>query len=383
MKTQLLRFLAGLCILNSCSKNPPDPIPENFEKVRIHKIDSFAVQNPTEVIIQDYDKSQNRFFGYSQVENDLLEISPTGSILKRIHKKGPDGYGNWNPIGIAFGPEQTRIVELPYQLITYDSSYQELHRLKIQNPLPIRTYGPLGRTASFQNQDSTFYLVGTSNYLSAHFLVMDKQGMDTLKLFYRIHSPTGDTQAILPYRNNSVYKKATGIYPDLMTKSYLIDHHNNKLYLLHGLAKEIEVYQLPDMRFSYSIPLKHSKFISYPSVPFGTPGNDPRITPLRFLAARNQKFIQVDTSLFLVQYYTGIQQSTYQDRIAKDATYIPTQDPGEQSLLILREGNQLSEELSAIPGEILFGLGEGKFLVKETRRKQEGVTRFSRYQIQY
>jgi len=258
-----------------------------------------------------------------------------------------------------------------------------IHSQRIQSPLPIRTFGPMGRTEYFQNPDSTFYLVGPSNYHSSHYLIQNEEGRDTLKNFYKIHIQSGDMKYIIPYRESSPYRQTQDIYQELMTKSFLVDHEKQELLILHALSKEIEVYNLPDLDFFRSIPITHSEFVEYSPVPLGTMGNDDRIKPLRFMAGRNQSLIKVDSDTYLIKYFTGVSEAEYQTRIANDATYIPSSDPEEQAILVIKNGEQVSQELSGIAGSILFGLGDGKFLVQEPENQEveEEKTRFSIYQI--
>ncbi|MCR9083384.1 MAG: hypothetical protein NXH89_13250, partial [Cyclobacteriaceae bacterium] len=93
--------------------------------------------------------------------------------------------------------------------------------------------------------------------------------------------------------------------------------------------------------------------------------------------------IKVDSDTYLIKYFTGVSEAEYQTRIANDATYIPNSDPEEQAILIIKNGEQVSQELSGITGSILFGLGDGKFLVQEPENQEveEEKTRFSIYQI--
>ncbi|NVJ84747.1 MAG: hypothetical protein HWE15_00470 [Algoriphagus sp.] len=379
-------FLLGIvAFMASCSQKESIQESDNENPFRLAKIDSFEVQNLTRVFIRDYSPEEGIYLGYSMVEDEILEISEEGKILNRVKKKGegPDFYGNWNPIGISFGPNQERVIELPFRIVTYDSNYEVLQDQRIQSPLPIRTFGPMGRTEYFQKEDSTFYLVGPSNYLSAHYLIMNEEGRDTLKNFFQIDIQSGDMQSVLPYREESPYKTTEGIYQELMTKTFVIDHDKNQLWLLHGLSKEIEVYQLPGYELIQTIPLEHEEFMSYSPVPIGTQGNDERITPLRFLAGRNKQLIQLEPNLFLINYYKGISEAAYQTRIVEDATYTPTIDTKENSIIIILDGKQVGAELPSVPGSILFGLGDGKFLVQEPENPEfeEEKTRFSIYRL--
>ncbi|TFV94604.1 hypothetical protein E4S40_11355 [Algoriphagus kandeliae] len=378
-------FFGFIALITSCSQKEASEKSTEDNPYFLTKIDSFEVENLTRVFIRDYSPEEGIYLGYSMVEDEILEISEEGEILKRVKKKGegPGLYGNWNPIGISFGPNQERVVELPFRIVTYNSNYEVLQEQRIQSPLPIRTFGPMGRTEYFQNGDSTMYLVGPSNYLSAHYLIMNEEGRDTLKNFFQINIQTGEMKSVVPYREESPYKNTEGIYQELMTKSFLVDHITDELWLVHALSKEIEIYDLPLFNLSKTIPLNHEEFMSYSPVPIGTQGNDEGITPLRFLAGRNKQLIQLEPNLFLINYYKGISEAAYQTRIAEDATYTPTIDPKENSIIIILDGKQVGPELPSVPGSILFGLGDGKFLVQEPENPEieEEKTRFSVYQL--
>lgn len=384
--TYLLGIYSFSIGLYSCSEpdssNKSEPTATNY---RIEKIDSFEVNNLTRVIIRDYSPEENIYLGYAMVEDDLLEISKNGEILKRTHKKGEGRgfYGNWNPIGMGFGPDGMRIAELPFLILAYDREFEEIYRQRIQSPLPIRGFGPMGKTEFYQNQDSTYFLVGPTNYLSAHYLIHNEEGRDTLTNFFTINIQSGDMKSVLPYRNESVYKETLDIYPELMTKSFVVDHDKNELLVLHGLEDKIEVYSLPSLVYKESIPIQHSEFLEYSPVPIGADSKDDRLTALRLMAGRNQNLIQVDKDLFLIKYFTGVTEGQFNTRRGQDAIYSPTNDTEEQKIILISGRKQIGE-VESIPGSILFGLGEGKFLVVEPENPEieEEVTHFSIYQIQ-
>ncbi|WP_268034539.1 hypothetical protein [Algoriphagus sp. PAP.12] len=381
-----LGFLSTGILLYSCSESDTSiKSDQSSGNYHIEKIDSFEVNNLTRVIIRDYSPEEKKYLGYAMVEDDFLEISEEGEILKRAHKKG-EGlglYGNWNPIGMGFGPSGMRIAELPFSILAYNRDFEEIYRQRIQSPLPIRGFGPMGRTEYYQNQDSTYFLVGPSNYLSAHYLIHNEEGRDTLTNFYSINIQSGDMKSVLPYREESIYKQTLDIYPELMTKSFVVDHETNELLVLHGLENKIEVYSLPSLDFKESIPIDHSEFLEYSPVPIGINSNDDRLTALRLMSGRNQNLIQIDKDLFLIKYFTGVTEGQFNTRRGQDAIYSPANDTKEQKILLISGRKQVAE-LESIPGSILFGLGDGKFLVVEPENTEieEEVTRFSIYQVQ-
>jgi hypothetical protein len=85
----------------------------------------------------------------------------------------------------------------------------------------------------------------------------------------------------------------------------------------------------------------------------------------------------------LIKYFTGVTEGQFNTRRGQDAIYSPTNDTKEQKIILVSGKNQIGE-LESIPGSILFGLGEGKFLVVEPENPEieEEVTRFSIYQVQ-
>lgn len=373
-------------VLTAC-QSPSDTNSETpVSSFKAVKIDSFEVNNLTRVIIRDYSPEEKIYLGYSMVDDELLEISEEGQILKRVSKKGegPGLYGNWNPIGMGFGPNGLRIAELPFSIFAYDSTYEIAYQQRIQSPLPIRGFGPMGRTEYFNSGDSTFFLVGPSNYLSAHYLIHNEEGRDTLKNFYQLHLQSGDMKSVVPYRSESIYKQTQDIYPELMTKTFVVNHEKNELMVLHGLEDEIEVYSLPSLQLARTIPIDHSEFLLYSPVPIETASNDERLASLRLMSARNQSLIQLDESEFLIKYFTGVSEGQFAARRADDAIYSPPSDPSEQRLLLVDDNNGSTYEMESIPGTVLFGLGERKFLVIEPENSEieEEVTRFSIYQIQ-
>ena len=376
-------FLVLLGLQACSSDNQQEKSSEN--DFQIEKIDSFEVNNLTRVIISDYSEQEKTYLGYATVEDEILEIDLDGNIIQRAKKKGdgPGNYGNWNPIGMSFGPDGLRIAELPFALFAFDSTYQTQFQQRIQSPLPIRAFGPLGKTQYFESNDSTFFLVGPSNYLSAHYLIRNEEGRDTLKNFYKLHLESGEMKSVVPYRAQSVYRQTEGFYPELMTKSFQINRKTSELLVLHGLEDEIEVYDLPGLNYKGSIPLKHEEFLTYNSVPIEIAQNDERITQLRMMAGRNISLIQIDEDLYLISYFTGITPSEYDNRKAEDPLYSPISDLNEKRLILIKNKKQLNQELPSVPGIILFGMGSGKFLVQEPENSEieEEVTRFSIYQV--
>ncbi|NVK48377.1 MAG: hypothetical protein HWE09_01320, partial [Cyclobacteriaceae bacterium] len=130
-----LLLLGIIVLIASCGKKESQQEMNATPKFHLSKIDSFEVQNMTRVFIRDYSPEEGIYLGYSMVEDEILEISQTGEITNRVKKKGegPGLYGNWNPIGIGFGPKEERVVELPFRIVTYDSNYDVIHDQRIQS----------------------------------------------------------------------------------------------------------------------------------------------------------------------------------------------------------------------------------------------------------
>jgi len=84
MKNTLLYFLS-LIFLASCGQNETKETETSNSEYSITKIDSFEVNNLTRVFIWDYSAELDRYLGYAMVEDDLLEISGEGEIIKRTH----------------------------------------------------------------------------------------------------------------------------------------------------------------------------------------------------------------------------------------------------------------------------------------------------------
>ncbi|WP_040302653.1 hypothetical protein [Algoriphagus machipongonensis] len=385
MSQKLLPSLIILSIILgvSCSSKESVKTEENYSLV---KVDSFQVDNFTRIAIRDYSPEENIYLGYASVEDDILEISATGKILKRVNKKGdgPGKYGNWNPMALAFGPNGQRIVELPFQVVAYDSDFNPVHSQNIMSPLPIRTNLPLGKTPYYQSEDSTFLLVGPSNYLTASHLIRDQEGKDTLQNFYKLHLQTGAAEMVIPYDENSIYSQSNNLYAGLMGKSFFIDHKSHELALIQDLDPQILIYSLPDLNFKESIPVEYSEFKVQNPVPIGTGFDNPQVTNLSRLSARNQNLLNFGDGLYLLQYFTGISDAEYESRTSEDAPYFGTQDASEKRILIFKDGKQLPMELPGISGALVTTLPDKKLLVQEPENTEteEEFTRFSIYQLQ-
>ncbi|SIN82762.1 hypothetical protein [Algoriphagus halophilus] len=369
--------------LFSCTSKTESTVDLNYSLV---KVDSFQVNNFTRVSIRDYSHEENIYLGYSEVEDDLLEISENGEIIKRVNKKGdgPGKYGNWNPVGLAFGPNQERIVELPFQVISYDPNYEITHSHRVLSPLPIRTNTPLGKTPYFVSNDTTHLLVGPSNYLTASHLIRNQEGKDTLKNFYQLNLFTGETKMVVPYEPTSVYEQTENVYNGVMGKTFFIDHDANELVVAQELDPEILVYQLPEFTLKNSIPINYSEFLTYNPVPIGAPFDDPQAINLARLSGRNRKLINLGNGFVLLQYFTGITESEFENRNSEENPYSAVQDASEQRILIFKDGKQLPVELPGIEGVLVTALKENKLLVQEPANTEieEEFTKFTIYQLQ-
>ncbi|WP_192346656.1 hypothetical protein [Algoriphagus sp. Y33] len=383
---QLAVYLLVLGIYTSCSTKKSESTILDEEKFKLTKIDSFQVDNFTRISILDYSPEEKIYLGYAINEDDILEISEKGQILKRVHKKGdgPGNYGNWNPIGLGFGPTEQRIVELPFAVFSYDKNYEVINEHRIMSPLPIRANAPLGRPPFYQLADTTYLLVGPSNYLTATLLIHNQEGKDTLQNFYQLNMQTGSVKSVIPYEDNSIYNSTENIYQELMGKSFFADRASNEFAVVHNLDTEILIYDLPGLTLSRSIPIVHSEFLTYPPLPIGTSFSDERTIALNRLSARNQKLLNLGDKTYLLQYFTGVSQAEYDSRNSEEAPYIGRFDTNEQRILIFKNGKQIPHELSGIVGSLIISLPDSKILVQEPENSdlEEEFTRFSIYQLQ-
>lgn len=380
-------FLAVILTISaSCSSNnsgKSETYEANYELV---KVDSFQVENLTRVNILDYSPEEKIFLGYSTNEDDILEISEKGEILKRINRKGegPNLYGSWNPIGLGFGPNGQRIVELPFRVFSYDENYEVVKEFGIMSPLPIRANTPFGKPPYFHSKDTTFLLVGPSNYFTATYLIHNQEGKDTLQNFYQLNMQTGSVKSVVPYTDNSIYNSTENIFPELMAKSFFVDHQNNELAVVQNLDPEILIYDLPQLTVNRNIPISYSEFLTYSPLPIGTSFSDERAIALNRLSARNQRLFNFEDQTYLLQYFTGITEAEYESRNSEDDPYVGQNDESEQRLLIFKDGKQIPQELTGIKGGLKFTLPDNKILVQEPENSdiEEEFTRFSIYQLQ-
>ena len=382
----LLLFAIILTVSISCSKKNDDNKKSEEVDYELVKVDSFQVGNLTRINILDYSPEEKIFLGYSTVEDDILEISEKGEILKRVNRKGegPNLYGSWNPIGLGFGPNGQRIVELPFNVFSYDKNYDVIQEFRIMSPLPVRANTPFGKPPYFQDKDTTFLLVGPSNYFTATYLIHNKEGKDTLQNFYKLNMQTNAVNSVVPYSQNSIYNSTEHIFPELMGKSFFIDHEKNELAVVQNLDTEILIYDLPELAFNRSIPIKHSEFTTHAPLPIGTPFSDEKAIALNRLSARNQKLFNMGDNIYLLQYFTGISQAEFDSRNSEEEPYVGQFDENEQRVVIFKEEKQHSKELKGIKGSLKFTLPNNKLLVQEPENSdiEEEFTRFSIYQLQ-
>jgi hypothetical protein len=378
-------YIVIICLLTliSCNKNKVTKKSNEELGYELVKIDSFTVYNLTKVRITDFSESENIFLGYSEAENDVLEISPKGIILKRINLsgEGPEKLGNWVPLGLSFGPHGKRVFQLPFQLVTYNEDYKQLENMRIQSPLPVRTNTPLGKTIYFIENEKPRYLVGPNTFLSAHLLIYNDEGRDTLQNFSLLYPESGQMKSIIPYEEDSYFKKTKNIYTDLMNKSFFID--GQKLVVLQGLSETIQVYDLLDFSLTKNIAITHTEFIKYDPVPVGTAYDDPRSKQLSSMAGRNLKIIQLSEDLWLIRYYQGITNAEFEARNSEEEPFRYADASDKIKLLVIKNGKQVSGEISTPEGLMLFSLGKNKILIQEKAsiEIEEEFTKYCIYEL--
>lgn len=378
----LLCLLIGVLSCNPAEEKVSGNAAEDFSLV---KVDSFQVDNFTRVVIRDYSPVEKRFLGYSISQDDILEISEKGVILSRVNKKGdgPESYGTWNPVGMGFGPDSLRILEFPFEVIAYDQNYQQKYRHRYLSPLPIRANMPLGRPSYYSKGDSTFLLIGPSNYLSANYLTRTKEGKDTLQNFYQMHLESGTVKSILPYEGSSIYSSTDLVYFERMGKTFFVDQKEKELHLLHDVENKIFVYGLEDLKLKKEIPIAHSEFLEYSPLPIETEFSDSRVALLKNNSGKNMNLIPLENGTVLLRYFTGLTEAEFESRNSEENPYAPLSDPGEQRFLIIKDGLQLEGELEGISGSIVMALPGNRILVQEpeNQEKEEEFTLFSIYQL--
>ncbi|PSL07737.1 hypothetical protein [Cecembia rubra] len=381
MKT-LLKCLAGLFLISCGNKNVS--FNEQSLSFELIKVDSFEVANFTRVHITDYSPEEGIFLGFSEVHNEILEVSPKGTILKRVSRNGdgPNHYGTWNPLGIGFGPDGKRVFQFPFRLITYNSDYEIVEDFRVPSPLPIRAIIPIGKIAYFEENGNTRYLTGPSTFISAHNLIFTEEGRDTLQNFTLLKTESGQTKSILPYEEDSYYKKTDQIYYHLMAKSYFIE--GSELFLVHNLDDAIHVYDLTDdFKLLRKIPIRHKQLEKASPLPIGIAPDDQRVKDLANLPGRNRQLLNLGNNTWMLSYYQGVSKSVFEARNSQEKPFSILNQQDKLSLVIFENGKQLEGELALPEGTILFALPEMKILVKEKANEEveEEVTRYSIYEL--
>jgi hypothetical protein len=372
-----------LCLLLACSKKNSESLEESIA-YQLVKIDSFQVNNLTRVQITDFSESENIYLAYSEAENDILEISPKGEILKRLNLRGdgPNMLGNWTPLGMSFGPNDERIFQLPFQLLSYDKDYNQIYNLRIQSPLPVRANIPLGRTAYFMENGQPRYLVGPTTFLSAHLLIYNEEGRDTLQNFSLLYAESGNMNSIIPYEPESYYKKTANIYYGLMGKSFFVQ--DSELVILHNLADEILVYNMDDnFSLSNTVPITHSAFEKYEPLPIGTAMDDPRLKELNFMSGKNGKILPLGNNLWLMSYFQGVTPALYEANNSEESPFTAKKVPEKNKLLVFENGQQVPGEIQQPRGNILFAFKGNHILVLDepSEETEEEFTRYSIYEL--
>ncbi len=372
-----------LCLLLACNQKRSEIKIESVG-YQLVKIDSFQVDNLTRVQITDYNEAENIFLAYSEAEHDILEISPKGEILKRVNLRGdgPNKMGNWTPLGMSFGPNGERIFQLPFQLLSYDKDYKQIYNLRIQSPLPVRANIPLGRTAFFLENGQPRYLVGPTTFLSAHLLIYNEEGRDTLQNFSLLYPESGNIKSIIPYEPQSYYKKTAHIYYGLMGKSFFVQ--DNELVVLHNLADEILVYNIGDnFSLNKTVPITYSAFEKYEALPIGTPMDDPRLKELTFMSGKNGKILPMGNNLWLMSYFQGVTRALYEANNSEESPFTAKKVIEKNKLVIFENGLQVSGEIQQPRGNIQFSFKGNHILVLDepNEEMEEEFTKYSIYQL--
>ncbi|WP_373493543.1 hypothetical protein [Aquiflexum sp.] len=376
-------FLLALCLLVACSQKHSDTL-EELLGYQLVKIDSFRVDNLTRVQITDFSEKENIFLGYSEAENDILEISPKGEILKRVNRRGdgPNNMGNWTPLGMSFGPNGERMFQLPFQLLSYDKDYNQTNNIRIMSPLPVRANMPLGRTAYFMENGQPRYLVGPSTFLSAHLLIYTEEGRDTLQNFSLLYPESGNMKSIIPYEADSYYKKSEHIYYWRMGKSFFID--GNELVVLHHLADDILVYDIDnDFSLKRRVPITHSAFEKYNPLPIGTAMDDPKVNELNYMSGRNEKILSLGNQIWLLSYFQGVTPAMYEANNSEESPFSTKKVMEKHKLLVFKDGQQVPGEIQKPEGNIIFSFKGNQILVLEetSEETEEEFTRYSIYEV--
>jgi hypothetical protein len=375
-----INLILALCLLLACSQKNSESLEESIG-YQLVKIDSFQVDNLTRVQITDYNEAENIFLGYSEAEHDILEISPNGEILKRVNRRGdgPNNMGNWTPLGMSFGPVGERIFQLPFQLLSYDKDYNQITNLRIQSPLPVRANIPLGRTAFIMENGQPRYLVGPTTFLSAHLLIYNEEGRDTLQNFSLLYPESGEMKSIIPYEADSYYKKTEHIYYWRMGKSFFVE--DNELVVVHNLADDILVYDINDnFALKRTVPINHSAFEKYNPLPIGTAMDDPKLKELNYMSGRNDKILSLGNQLWLLSYFQGVTPTVYEANNSEESPFTSKKVIEKHRLLVFENGKQVPTEIQQPRGNILFAFKGNHILVSEDP-SEESEDEFTRYSV--
>ncbi|MBC6368658.1 hypothetical protein [Algoriphagus sp. AK58] len=386
MKSNFICFsilmIWGLNIACSPKTETSQSGTENYTLV---KVDSFGIKNLTQIVITDYSPVKQVYLGYSTISDELLIIGEKGELINRVSKKGegPGLYGNWNPTGMSFTPEGNILLEFPFSLVTLSPEFEILSQHRVSSPLPIRTFGPMGKTPIYQINATSYALVGPSSFLPAHYLIMNKEGKDTLQHFSQINLENGNQISVIPYDPESVYAKTDQMYYELMTKTFVVDQERNEMALVTGLDQKILLYDLASLSKKAEIPFEHESFITFPPLPIGTPANDPNYNQHRVYSGRNQRLIHLGGQTYLLHYFKGISEATFLTKSAQNESYSPQEDPEFRSVKLFLDGKALPYELASPSGSMILGLPDNKILVQEPNHPdvEEEEFRFSIYQL--
>lgn len=375
---------ASLAIACTSSEEQKDSSADQASAYSLIPIDSFRIERLTRVTITDYSPEEKIFLGHLSIADTLMEISEQGEVLKSVYRKGdgPDTYGPRALLGLGFGENGERIVEPSMGWARYDQNWNLIDKSIVRGPLPVMTFAPLGRTQYYMQDDVPVYIVGPTAYISAHHIARVSMMKDTLKSLHTFKQDDKTQGSIIPYDLAGYSPESKTFYPEVMGKRFFIA--GEKLYLLHEVGQEIQVYDIAnDFALSEKIPVNYEDFKRLDPISIETPSEDPAMKAFNYIAGRNKSFIDLGNGFWLLEYYTGISETTFEGKLAIDESYDPKNDPENLRMLLFKDGKQLDGTLPLLSKDMLVPMGDGRLLVRRptSTEVEEEFTDFVIYQL--
>ena len=174
----------------------------------------------------------------------------------------------------------------------------------------------------------------------------------------------GKVDRIAPVADRPMIKRFDeSMRSHLYSLMYAVDRDARKLYLTTALDNDVSVYDLTSRKLVSRIKIVHDEFkiLQQNSITEKDLPSHGRVS----LGAKNHKIFLLDDGLVLLDFIREIPYGTYEKKKAEDPTYHHFQDPAFHRIILFKDGEQLTGELSLpLNGKLMAVLPGNRLLMQ-------------------